>query len=212
MNRALRVAAAAASLAAATVTYAAEGEKADAGEPKVSGSVTGFYYAMRDQSDFGVGVAALNRGPLHLETRYNYESRDAGSVFAGWNFAGGETVTFQVTPIIGALFGSERGVIPGLEASVSYGPVDVYVEAEYVAFREHHEDRYTYVWSELGWKPAEWLRLGLVGQRTRVVHTDRDLQRGFFAQVILGPTTLGVYAFNPDSGSRYLIGALGIQF
>lgn len=212
MNRTPLAAAAAVLLAAATAMSRAAGENAADGESKVSGSVTAFYYAMRDQSDFGVGVAALNRGPLHAEARYNYESRDAGSVFAGWNFAGGETVTFQITPIVGALFGAERGVIPGFEASVGYGPVDVYVEAEYVAFREHHEDRYTYVWSELGWKPAEWLRLGLVGQRTRVVHTDRDLQRGLFAQVILRPTTLGVYVFNPDSGSRYVIGALGVQF
>ena len=212
MNRVLRGAAAAAWVAAAAATHAAEGEKTDAGEPKVSGSVTGFYYAMRDQSDFGVGVAALNRGPLHLEARYNYESRDAGSAFAGWNFSGGDTVTFQVTPIIGALFGSERGVIPGFEASVGYGTIDFYIEAEYVAFRDHHEDRYYYAWSELGWKPVEWLRLGLVGQRTRTVHTDRDLQRGLFAQVFLGKATLGLYAFNPDSASRYVIGALGIQF
>ncbi|HZI83230.1 MAG TPA: hypothetical protein VFF44_04905 [Casimicrobiaceae bacterium] len=212
MNRALRGAAVAAWLAVATAAYAADGEKADASEPKVSGSVTGFYYAMRDQSDFGVGVAAINRGPLHLEARYNYESRDAGSLFAGWNFSGGDTVTFQITPIIGGLVGAERGLIPGVEASVASGPIDVYIEAEYVAFRDHHEDRYYYAWSELGWKPVEWLRLGLVGQRSRVVHTDRDLQRGLFVQAIAGRMTLGVYAFNPDSGDRYVIGALGVQF
>ena len=212
MKRVLRGAAAAAWLAAATATFAATDGKTAEGEPTVSGSVTAFYYAMRDQSDFGVGVAALNRGPLHIEARYNYESRDAGSAFAGWNFSGGDTVTFQVTPIIGALFGAERGVVPGFEASVGFGPLDLYVEAEYVAFRDHHEDRYYYAWSELGWKPIEWLRLGLVGQRTRVVHTDRDLQRGLFAQLILGRATLGIYAFNPDSASRYVIGALGVQF
>lgn len=178
----------------------------------LSGSITGFYYAMRDQPDFGVGVASLNRGSLHLEGRYNYEAHDAGSAFVGWNFSGGETVTFAITPIIGVLFGSTHGVIPGVEASVAYGPFDAYIEAEYVYDRQNHSDSYYYAWSELGWKPVEWLRLGLAGQRTLVVQTDRNFQGGVFAQLTLGKATLSVYAFDPDRASRYTIFALGAQF
>jgi hypothetical protein len=197
----------------ATVESALAGAAAPEGESAAwSGSVTGFYYAMHDQSDFGVGVAALNRGPLHLEGRYNYEARDAGSAFVGWNFSGGESLTFAITPIIGALFGSTHGVIPGVEASVAYGPFDAYIEAEYVYDGQNQSNNYYYAWSELGWKPVEWLRLGLAGQRTRVVQTDRDLQRGLFAQLMFGKGTLSVYAFNPDTGSRYTIIALGVQF
>ncbi|HEX7271412.1 MAG TPA: hypothetical protein VF420_04585 [Casimicrobiaceae bacterium] len=197
----------------ATLESAIAGAAAPEGESAAwSGSVTGFYYAMRDQSDFGVGVAALNRGSLHLEGRYNYEARDAGSAFVGWNFSGGEALTFAITPIIGALFGSTHGVIPGLEASVAYGPFDAYIEAEYVYDSHDQTNNYYYAWSELGWKPVEWLRLGVAGQRTRVVQTDRDLQRGLFAQLMFGKGTLSVYAFNPDTGSRYTIIALGIQF
>jgi len=181
-------------------------------EPKVSGSVTGFYYAMRDQPDFGVGVASINRGALRVEGRYNYEARNAGSLFVGWKFSGGDAVSFEITPIVGALFGAARGVVPGVEASVAYGPFDAYIEAEYVHDTEHPSDSYYYSWSELGWKPVAWLRLGLAGQRTRVVQTGRDLQRGLFAQFIFDRTTLSIYAFNPDSGSRYAILALGVQF
>jgi len=182
------------------------------GNTTLSGSVTGFYYAMRDQSDFGVGVAALNRGALHLEGRYNYEARESGSAVVGWNFSGGDQLTFAITPIVGALFGSTHGVIPGVEVSVAYGPFDAYIEAEYVYDSHDQSNNYYYAWSELGWKPADWLRLGLVGQRTRVVQTERDFQRGIFAQVILGKATLSAYAFNPDTGSRYAIIALGVQF
>jgi hypothetical protein len=186
--------------------------RADDAAPKVSGSITGFYYAMRDESDFGVGVAALNRDALHFEGRYNYEARGSGSLFVGWNLSGGDRVTWQVTPILGVLFGESRGVIPGLEATVAHGAFDFYVEAEYVADSRHHDDSYFYAWSELGWKPVEWLRLGLVGQRTHTVHTSRDLQRGLFAQFLTGPFTVAIYAFNPDSSSRYVIGALGVAF
>ena len=181
-------------------------------DTKLSGSITGYYYAMRDEPDFGVGVAALNRGALHLEGRYNYEAHSAGSAFVGWNFSGGDTVTFTITPIIGVLFGSTRGTIPGVEAGIAYGPFDAYIEAEYVYDRQNHSDSYFYAWSELGWKPAEWLRLGLAGQRTSVVQTERNLQLGAFAQLMLGKATLSAYAFNPDTGSRYAIIALGLQF
>jgi len=191
----------------ATVESAIAGAAAPEGEGAVwSGSVTGFYYGMHDQSDFGVGVAALNRGPLHLEGRYNYEARDAGSVFVGWKFSPGNT------PCVEPNSAPTIGVIPGVEASIAYGPFDAYIEAEYVYDGQNQSNNYYYAWSELGWKPVEWLRLGLAGQRTRVVQTDRDLQRGLFAQLMFGKGTLSVYAFNPDTGSRYTIIALGVQF
>jgi hypothetical protein len=193
-----------------TPAFAAEGSSDR--EPEISVAATGYWYAMRDQPDFGVGVASLNRGPLHLEARYNYEARDAGSAFVGWKFAGGDELSFEVTPIVGALFGAARGVVPGVEASIAWDPFDAYIEAEYVNDRAQPGAGYYYAWSELGWKPVQWLRLGLAGQRTRIVDTGRDLQRGIFAQLVGRGVTVGIYAFNPDSGSRYIIVSLGAQF
>jgi hypothetical protein len=180
--------------------------------PKTSGSVTGSFYAMRDQPDFGVGVAALNHGSLRLEARYNYEARNSTSVFAGWKFAGGDSVTYEITPIIGGLFGDASGVIPGIEASVAWRNFDAYIEAEYVRDLDVKDDSYFYMWSELGWRPVEWLRVGFVGQRTRVIDNDRDIQRGVFAQATMGAATISLYAFNPESASRYVIISLGMAF
>jgi len=47
--------------------------------------------------------------------------------------------------------------------------------------------------------PLEWLRFGLVGQRTRVYNSDRDIQRGGFAQLLFGKATLGFYVFIPTT-------------
>jgi len=196
------------------MALALRGSAASAAEsdPPVTGSITGYYYAMRDQSDYGVGVASLNRGALHLETRYNYEASHSASIFAGWNFAGGNDVTFQITPLVGALFGETHGVVPGVEAGVAYRDVDAYIETEYVYDRGNHSNSYFYAWSEIGWKPVRWLRVGLAGQRSHEVENGRDFQRGAFIQLILDKVTLGLYGFNPDSGSRYLIVSLGAQF
>ncbi len=130
----------------------------------------------------------------------------------GWKFSGGEAVTFEVTPIIGGMFGSARGFVPGVEASVAWRQLDAYIEAEYVNDRTQPGTSYYYAWSELAWSPTEWLRAGFVGQRTRTVHDSAEIDRGLFAQVTMDRVTFSVYAFNPDSSSRYLIGALGVRF
>ena len=176
-------------------------------------SATGMYYSFRDQDDFVLAVATADRGQLHLEARVNYEAIDSGSLFVGWKFSGGEKITYEVTPILGAVFGQMEGIAPGFEAAIGYGIVDFYMEAEYVRDLEVREDSFTYSWSELGFSPLEWLRFGLVGQRTTVYQSDRDIQRGFFAQVIYRKATLGVYVFNPDdSDNRFAVFSLGAEF
>jgi hypothetical protein len=162
------------------------------------------YYSPPDQDNFLLVIATADRESLHLEARYNYEALDTGSLFAGWTFSGGDTLSYELTPILGAVFGDTQGFAPGFEASLAYGIADFYIEAEYLYDLENHEDSYTYAWSELGFSPLEWLRFGLVGQRTRVYSSDRDIQRGGFAQLVLGKATIGFYVFNPDDRADQL--------
>ena len=197
------------------LAFAASGASAADDAPAqraLSGSITGYAYLLPDQPNYGMAVGSVNYGALHLEARYNYEARASASAFVGWTFAGGTEVTWEVTPIIGTLFGRARGLVPGVEASVGYKSFDVYVEAEYVFDRQQSSDNYFYAWTELGWTPVEWLRVGLVGQRTRVVDNDRDLQRGVLLQVLAGKATISAYAFNPDNSSRYATVAVGFEF
>jgi hypothetical protein len=184
-----------------------------AAAPSWAYSITASYYSFRDQDDFLLAVATADRGPLHLEARYNYEAQDSGSLFAGWKFSGGEKLTWEVTPILGAVFGQKEGVAPGFEAAIGYGIVDFYTETEYVRDTEVKEDSFTYSWNELGFSPWEWLRFGLVGQRTMVYQSDRDIQRGVFAQLMHRKMTLGFYVFNPDdSDDRFTVFSLGAEF
>jgi hypothetical protein len=182
----------------------------DAPSPATSFSANVSYYALRDEPSFAVVVAALQRGPLRLEARYNYEAKAATSVFGGYAWSGGEAVEWTVTPILGGLFGSARGIVPGVEASVAWRQLDAYVEAEYVHDLRDTKASYFYAWTEVGWRPLDPLRIGLVGQRTRIVSNERDLQRGVFAQLTLGSATLGLYAFNPGSAGRYVVLSLGM--
>ncbi len=176
-------------------------------------SVLGSYYFFRNQKNFMYGLVTAGRGPLYFEGRYNYEDLDCGSLFVGRKFSGGEKLTYDLTPILGAVFGQKQGIAPGVEASAAYGAVDLYIETEYVRYVDVREDSYVYVWSELGFTPFDWLRVGLAGQRTTVYQSDRDIKRGVFAQLILGKATLGFYVFNPDdSDNQYSVFSLGAEF
>jgi hypothetical protein len=175
--------------------------------------ITASYYSFRNQDDFTLAVARADRGALHIEARYNYEAVDSGSLFVGWTFSGGQGLTWEFVPILGAIVGQKEGIAPGFEASLGYGIVDFYTETEYVRDTEIKEDSFTYSWNELGVTPWEWLRVGLVGQRTMVYQSERDIQRGFFAQLMYRRAAFGVYLFNPDdSGNRFTVFSLGAEF
>ena len=157
-------------------------------------------------------IGAADRGALHLETRYGYEAKDARSVFAGWTFSGGEAIKWEVTPLVGAGWGPVRAFIPGVEASVTWGRFDFYIEGELVRDRRNSGDNYNYAWSELGFHATEWLRVGAVGQRTRLYGGERDFQRGPFVQATFGRATLGGYWFNPGSRDEVVVASIGVSF
>ncbi len=159
-----------------------------------------------------LSIFAADRGPLHLEARVNYESVGARSAFIGWNFSGGDEVTWELTPLLGGAWGTTQAFVPGLEASVAWRRLDFYVEAEYVRDSAEHADSYTYAWSELGVRPVEWLRVGLAGQRTRAYGGEREFQRGPFAQATWGKITIGGYWFNPGASDQIFVGAIAATF
>jgi hypothetical protein len=192
---------------------AAGGRRASAAaNPSWAFALTAYPTVVRGGENYTSAIAAADRGPLHLEARYNYESVGARSAFVGWTFSGGEGLTWEVTPLLGGAWGTTQAFIPGLEATLAWGPVDFYIEAEYVRDSHEQAESYTYAWSELGWRPVEWLRVGVAGQHTRAYGGDRDIQRGPFAQVTWGPITIGGYWFNPGAGDQVFVGMIGAAF
>jgi hypothetical protein len=213
---AARRACAALAMLVATTALAGESEGGgttlQAADPAWAFALTAYPTVVRGGDNYTSAIATADRGPLHLEVRVNYESVGARSAFVGWNFSGGDEFKWELTPLLGGAWGTTRAFVPGLEASLAWKQLDVYVEAEYVRDSNEHTDSYVYAWSELGFRPVEWLRVGLAGQRTRVYGGDRDYQRGPFAQVTLGPVTIGGYWFNPGSSDQIFVGMLGATF
>jgi len=175
-------------------------------------SLSGANYLFPYDPDILMVVAMADRDQLHLEARYNYEALKTGSAFVGWNFEGGETVQFTATPMAGVAFGDLSGLIPALKLSVGYGIADFYAESEYVIDLNDSEGSFFYSWLELGFTPVDMFRGGGVAQRTRVVRTPLDLDRGIFAQFIREPATVSLYAFNLITEYWFLVAGVVIEF
>jgi len=200
----------------ATTALADEGERgwhraAAATRESWEFAITAYPTVVRGGENYTSVIATADRGALHLEARYNYESIGARSAFVGWNFSGGDAITWELTPLLGGAWGTTQAFVPGLEASAAWKRFDFYIEAEYVRASER-ADSYLYAWSELGFRPVEWLRIGLAGQRTTAYGGDRDLQRGPFAQLTWGKITIGGYWFNPGSREQVFVGMIGAVF
>ena len=208
---------AAIAIAIATAALAAGDERA-APAPSIAAdsqwefALNAYPTDVRGGENYTSAIAAADRGPLHFEARYNYESIGARSAFVGWGFSGGEDVTWEVRPLVGGAWGTVQAFVPGLQASLGWRQLDFYIEAEYVRDNHAHSDSYTYAWSELGVRPVEWLRVGVAGQRTRLYGGDRDIQRGPFLQVTYSKLTVGGYWFNPGSSDQVFVGSIGLTF
>jgi hypothetical protein len=206
-------------LAAAVGTAAVAGEDAGSGrraapptKPSWEFAATAYPTIVRDGDNYTSAIFAADRGPLHLEGRVNYESVGARSAFVGWTFSGGDTITWELTPLLGGAWGSTKAFVPGLEASLASGRFDFYIESEYVRDHGDRNSSYLYAWSELGFRPVEWLRAGLAAQRTRAYGGERDIQRGPFAQLTWRRLTLGAFWFNPGSSDQVVVVSIGAAF
>jgi len=202
---------------AATSALAAEDEHSvrrasPAEKPSWEFAITAYPTDVRGGENYTSAIAVADRGPLHLEARYNYESVGARSAFVGWTFSGGEAITWELTPLLGGAWGTTQAFVPALEASVAWKKLDFYIEAEYVSDSHQRSNSYFYAWSELGVRPVEWLRVGIAGQRTTTYDNNRNFQRGPFAQVTWGPVTIGGYWFNPGSSEQVFVGMIGATF
>jgi hypothetical protein len=191
-----------------------EGPAATYEEPGPSWNLgaTALLYLVPDGEDYLVPIVTADRGGLHLEVRYNYEDFETASLFAGWTWEFGESPWLAVTPMLGGVVGRTTGMAPGLELDTGAGPVELSAEAEYLFDVEESANDFLYLWSELSIWPLYWLRAGIAGQRTRLVDTSLELERGPLVGAAAGAFELAAYLFNPGGDDQYFVLSLGVTF
>ena len=190
------------------LTLPAAAEEPAAWEFEVSGAV----YVLPHEEDFVQPTLRADRDWLHLESRYSYEDRHSLSAFAGASFPFGKKIEVTLTPMLGGVVGDTDGIVPGLEADLGAGMFEAYGEAEVVFDLADSSESFFYLWSELSLRPRDWIRAGVVAQRTRVLDTDRDVQRGLLVGFTYRRLEGTVYAFNPGGDDHFTVVSLGLAF
>lgn len=132
--------------------------------------LSGFTVDPPDDDAYAAGILRVDREELHLEGRWNYEDRHTASFWAGWNLdwpaTEEEGFAIAVTPMVGLVTGDTDGFAPGVLLDASWWLLELWNESEYLFDADDSDDDYFYSWTELSLSPVEWLRFGLVGQRT----------------------------------------------
>ena len=186
--------------------------KTDTVSSSWSFSAATYYYILPGEKNTTTVLGYANHKALHLETRYNYEDRETGSVFGGYVFEAGNKLTVSLTPMIGLVFGNTNGIAPGLEVSLAWKKFDFYSETEYVFDFDGKENNFLYTWTELAITPFRNFRTGISANRTRLYQSDLEVEKGVFIQYSFWKLTAGVHYFNPFSDHDFVIATLGIEF
>jgi len=169
-------------------------------------------FIIPDEKDIFNPTFYARHKSLHLEGRYNYEDRNTVSTWVGRKFEFGKPVEFVFVPMAGIILGNTNGMAPGVEMEIAYRKLDFYAESEYVIDFESNENNFFYMYSELAIRPIEPLRTGIITQRTKLVQTGREVQRGLFAEYYFKRLRAGVFYFSPFSSGNFWIASASIDF
>jgi hypothetical protein len=169
-------------------------------------------YIIPNGTDYASPVFSADRSWLHLEARYNDENLRTGSLWVGYNFEAGKKLVLDVTPMIGGVFGRTTGIAPGCEASLTYKKVQLSVSNEYVFDTTHKSGSFYYTWPQLTYSATNWLRVGLMGERTRTFQTSLNVQRGFLVGISRTKWESTIYIFNAGFTTPTEVLELGLNF
>jgi hypothetical protein len=157
-------------------------------------------------------VATADYKNLHLEARYNYEGKNTGSGWIGYNFSGGREFEYLVTPIIGGLVGGLDGIGIGLEFTFNYKNFEIDHAMEFRFDFNTKENDDFYSWTDISYSPLEWFYFGVSGQRTRLIENDVDIQLGPFAGIGYNEFELAGYTYNLGTEDYYFVVSTSYSF
>jgi hypothetical protein len=175
-------------------------------------AASAYLYLVPDAHDYVQPTLVADRDWLHVAARYNYEDLETASAWVGYNLAAGRELTLELTPMVGAVFGGTAGIAPGYLVTLAWRRLELYGEGEWVLDLRDRTSSFFYAWSELTVTPVDWLRAGIVGQRTRVYASERDLQRGLLVGLRHRRGDMTAHVLNPDTSEPVYVLSVGVEF
>lgn len=181
-------------------------------ETKWEFSLSTFTYLAQHARDYANPNFTADRAWLHLEARYNYEELKTGSVWFGYNLSTGKKLKFDVTPMVGGVFGDITGIAPGYTITIRYKTIELSTQGEYFFDAGTSSGNFFYSWSELSASPADWFRAGIVVERTQASGIKSDVRRGPFIGFKYKEVDLTAYWLASGSDEATFVFAVAFNF
>ncbi len=169
------------------------------------------YIVPHDRS-YASPTFSADRSHFHFGSRYNYEDKETGSFWVGYNLQAGEKLVFRATPMVGGVFGNTTGVAPGYLAGISWKRLDLSTEGEFIFDTRSSVGSFFYSWTEVSYSPRDWCRAGIVAQRTKAYQTSLDIQRGILIGLSHKKVSFTTYVFNAGWTDPTVVLSLGFNF
>lgn len=184
----------------------------EANEAKWQFSLATYTFLAQHARDYTNPIFTADRDWLHLEARYNYEDLKTGSVWLGYNLSTGSNLTFEVTPMLGGVFGNITGLAPGYTITVDYKTLEFSMQGEYFFDVGASSNDFFYTWSELSDSPVEWFRIGVAIERTQASGSNSDFQLGPLIGFKYKDMALTTYWLSAGADEAKFVFAVSVNF
>ena len=114
--------------------------------------------------------------------------------------------------MLGGVFGDITGIAPGYVLSLSYEGIELFTQGEYFIDAARRDGNFFYTWTELSAAPVEWLRLGLVIDRTKAFGSDFDIRRGPLIGFTYRKVDFTTYWLSPGSTNSAIVFSVTVNF
>lgn len=160
----------------------------------------GYYYTGSSASTALVPrLYFQSAGGWYGEGRYNYESGQTVSIYAGRTFS---RESWSLTPMLGIVAGKFRGGSFGANATLDIKRVSLSSDLQYTVSSRSGDGSFFFSWSELGYHLTGHFYAGVVLQQTCFSRSHDSFDPGLQVSLSAGDWQFPVYVFSPLGNQR----------
>ena len=149
---------------------------------------------------------------IYTEMRYNYEELGTVSLYGGRSFNGEGKLSYDITPMLGAVIGKYNGGSVAMNIDLGYKKIEVSTQAQYTVNTDSHTDNFFFNWSEFTYQPLKWMSAGLSIQQTKLYKTNLKSEYGLLACFSVKNFSLPVYLFSPFRNEQNIIVGINVEW
>ena len=149
---------------------------------------------------------------VYTEMRYNYEEMETASVYLGKSFSKERELSYDITPMLGMVFGNFNGGSLAINMDVEYKKTFVSMQMQYTASSDAKENNFLFNWTEMAYQPLEWFYTGVSMQQTKMYKTGFKSEYGVLIGFLVKKFTIPVYVFSPVNKNRNFIVGINVEW